>query len=77
MIDISKTLYGLFYEDINNAADGGIYAELIQNRSFESFVFDTYSHASGECGCSSGRDHEPLHAWFGDIENVIVNNREV
>lgn len=74
VIDISKTLYGLFYEDINNAADGGIYAELIQNRSFESFVFDTYSHASGECGCSSGRNHEPLHAWFGDIENVIVNN---
>jgi len=74
VLDISKTLYGLFYEDINNAADGGIYAELVQNRSFESFVFDTYSHASGECGCSSGRNHEPLHAWFGDIEKVIVNN---
>ncbi len=34
-VDISKTLYGLFYEDINNAADGGLYAELLCNRSFE------------------------------------------
>ena len=27
--------YGIFYEEINNAGDGGIYAELIRNRSFE------------------------------------------
>lgn len=74
VLDISKTLYGLFYEDINNAADGGIYAELVQNRSFESFVFDTYSHASGECGCSTGRNHEPLHAWFGDVDKVTIKN---
>ncbi|GAA1682071.1 alpha-L-arabinofuranosidase C-terminal domain-containing protein [Glycomyces endophyticus] len=33
--DISDELYGLFYEDINHAADGGLYAELVQNRSFE------------------------------------------
>ncbi|MHB1458740.1 MAG: alpha-L-arabinofuranosidase C-terminal domain-containing protein [Armatimonadota bacterium] len=32
---ISPLLYGIFYEDINHAADGGIYAELIRNRSFE------------------------------------------
>ena len=29
VMDVSDTLYGLFYEDINNAADGGIYAELV------------------------------------------------
>ena len=34
-ITISPTLYGLFFEDINHAADGGLYAELIKNRSFE------------------------------------------
>lgn len=34
-IRISPTLYGAFFEDINSAADGGIYAELIKNRSFE------------------------------------------
>lgn len=32
---VSPDLYGIFFEDINNAADGGIYAELIRNRSFE------------------------------------------
>ncbi|MGM0524483.1 MAG: alpha-L-arabinofuranosidase C-terminal domain-containing protein, partial [Bacillota bacterium] len=60
------------YEDINNAADGGIYAEYVQNRSFESFVFDTYDHQSGSCGCSTGRNHAPLHMWFGDLEQVKV-----
>ena len=32
---IPPTLYGIFFEDINFAADGGLYAELIKNRSFE------------------------------------------
>ena len=32
---VSQNLYGIFYEDINHAADGGLYAELIRNRSFE------------------------------------------
>ncbi|EDY85005.1 Alpha-L-arabinofuranosidase C-terminal domain family [Verrucomicrobiia bacterium DG1235] len=32
---ISADLVGIFYEDLNYAADGGLYAELIQNRSFE------------------------------------------
>ena len=34
-IPIQNTMFGLFYEDINFAADGGLYAELIKNRSFE------------------------------------------
>jgi alpha-L-arabinofuranosidase len=32
---ISSDLVGVFFEDLNYAADGGLYAELIQNRSFE------------------------------------------
>ena len=32
---VSPTLWGLFYEDINHAADGGLYAELLRNRNFE------------------------------------------
>ncbi|WP_019909043.1 alpha-L-arabinofuranosidase C-terminal domain-containing protein [Paenibacillus sp. HW567] len=74
ILDVSDVLYGLFYEDINNAADGGIYAELVQNRSFESFAFDTYSHASGECGCSTGRNREPLFAWSGDVDRMSPQN---
>ena len=32
---IQDTMYGLFFEDINYAADGGLYGELVKNRSFE------------------------------------------
>ena len=34
-------LFGIFFEDLNHAADGGLYAELVQNRSFE---FDPIDH---------------------------------
>jgi alpha-L-arabinofuranosidase len=39
-------LYGIFFEDINHAADGGLYAEMVQNRSFEYDVIDNqdYNH---------------------------------
>lgn len=47
---ISPNLFGIFFEDINYAADGGLYAELIQNRSFE------YS-------ASDRRDWHSLTAW--------------
>ena len=33
--EMSDTLYGLFFEDINCAADGGLYPEILLNRSFE------------------------------------------
>lgn len=32
---IQPTMFGVFFEDINFAADGGLYAEMIKNRSFE------------------------------------------
>ncbi|MGP3984572.1 alpha-L-arabinofuranosidase C-terminal domain-containing protein [Streptomyces sp. KR80] len=47
---IDDTMYGVFYEDINRAADGGLYAELVQNRSFE---YDRADNAS----------YKPLTAW--------------
>ncbi|MGS2763717.1 alpha-L-arabinofuranosidase C-terminal domain-containing protein [Sinomicrobium sp. M5D2P9] len=36
--EMQPTMYGVFFEDINFAADGGLYAELVKNRSFE-FTF--------------------------------------
>ena len=35
---VSQRLWGLFFEDINHAADGGLYAEMVRNRSFEDHV---------------------------------------
>ncbi|MFG2809096.1 alpha-L-arabinofuranosidase C-terminal domain-containing protein [Streptomyces massasporeus] len=41
---IDDTMYGVFFEDINRAADGGLYAELVQNRSFEYSPADNGSY---------------------------------
>ena len=43
-------LYGIFFEDINHAADGGLYAEMVRNRSFEFCDVDN-------------REYTPLTAW--------------
>ncbi len=38
--EINRDMIGLFFEDINYAADGGLYAEMIENRSFEAMYND-------------------------------------
>lgn len=57
--EISDMLYGIFFEDINFAADGGLYAEMVQNRSFE---FTSLAQGNEK------------HAWrdVGDIETEVV-----
>lgn len=50
---ISENLIGVFFEDLNYAADGGLYAELIQNRDFE------YSKADG----NKDRNWNSSYAW--------------
>ena len=47
---ISPDLFGVFFEDLSYAADGGLYAELVQNRSFE------YSS-------SDRKEWNPLTSW--------------
>ncbi|WP_433371548.1 alpha-L-arabinofuranosidase C-terminal domain-containing protein [Actinoplanes sp. CA-142083] len=41
---IGDQMYGVFFEDINFAADGGLYAEMIRNRSFEFLPADNRSY---------------------------------
>ena len=50
---ISDKLIGVFFEDINYGADGGLYAELVQNRDFE--------YVAGENG--RVKDWGPVYAW--------------
>lgn len=62
--EISDMLYGIFFEDINFAADGGLYAEMVQNRSFE---FTSLAQGNEE------------HAWrdVGEITaNVVTDDPE-
>ncbi|HEX2143992.1 MAG TPA: alpha-L-arabinofuranosidase C-terminal domain-containing protein [Glycomyces sp.] len=58
---ISDELYGLFYEDINHAADGGLYAELVQNRSFEFSPADESSYHA-------------LSSWTVDGEAAVADS---
>lgn len=50
--EISPLLLGIFFEDINYAADGGLYGELIQNRDFE--------YKAGE---SHNKEWGPDYGW--------------
>ncbi|MFF0007266.1 alpha-L-arabinofuranosidase C-terminal domain-containing protein [Streptomyces tibetensis] len=59
---IDDTMYGVFFEDINRAADGGLYAELVQNRSFEYSTADNGSYA-------------PLTSWaVGGTAQVVTDS---
>ncbi|MFF7174060.1 alpha-L-arabinofuranosidase C-terminal domain-containing protein [Streptomyces pseudovenezuelae] len=58
---IDDTMYGVFFEDINRAADGGLYAELVQNRSFEYSTADNSSYT-------------PLTSWTVDGTAQVVND---
>ncbi|MFG2799069.1 alpha-L-arabinofuranosidase C-terminal domain-containing protein [Streptomyces pseudovenezuelae] len=58
---IDDTMYGVFFEDINRAADGGLYAELVQNRSFEYSTADNSSYT-------------PLTSWTVEGTAQVVND---
>ncbi|WP_405610775.1 alpha-L-arabinofuranosidase C-terminal domain-containing protein [Streptomyces sp. NBC_00076] len=58
---IDDTMYGVFFEDINRAADGGLYAELVQNRSFEYSTADNSSYT-------------PLTSWTVDGTAQVVDD---
>jgi alpha-L-arabinofuranosidase len=69
---ISPTLFGIFFEDINLSADGGIYPELVRNRSFEDadtlqnwkFTSDGKSKASiTKADVQSSQPVPPLNAF--------------
>lgn len=55
--EIDDTMYGVFFEDINRAADGGLYAELVQNRSFEYTTVDNRSYTPLTSWTVSGSGH--------------------
>lgn len=54
---IQSTMYGIFFEDINYGADGGLYAELVKNRSFE---FENPFGAGRPSGMSVCRPRSPV-----------------
>lgn len=65
---ISDKLIGIFFEDINYAADGGLYAELVRNRDFEYSRSDRHSWHS-----SYGWDATTL---AGDTMSVVISTED-
>jgi alpha-L-arabinofuranosidase len=83
-VSISPMLYGIFFEDINHAADGGLYAELIKNRSFEdnanapdSWSMVKNGNATGSITLDTNKmiNTYQKHALKIDIVNVKSNER--
>lgn len=68
--DISDLLYGIFFEDINFAADGGLYAEKVINRSFEygSLALDKELHGYSSVGDAT------LEVIKDDLEGCLNEN---
>ncbi len=76
---VSPSMYGVFFEEINHAGDGGLYAELVQNRSFEEKEMPegycvehgrlkpapVKNHLSGQVnhGANFHWNNEPVRAW--------------
>jgi alpha-N-arabinofuranosidase len=59
---VSKTMYGAFLEEISNSTEGGLYAELIQNRSFED------ANVPFGCSVANGKLVPPRtpHFWHAE-----------
>lgn len=60
-VNVNPDMIGLFFEDINYGADGGLYAELLENRSFDFFPTQVYG------------DISPLTAWDKVGEAVFTS----
>ncbi|MEV4477475.1 alpha-L-arabinofuranosidase C-terminal domain-containing protein [Nonomuraea sp. NPDC049504] len=71
---VSPDLYGVFYEDINHAADGGLYAELVQNRSFEFNATDEPTYTGLTAWTKAERGATAALAVTGD-RPLNANNR--
>lgn len=77
-VDVNPKMYGVFIEDINEAGDGALYAEMVKNRSFEDATLPvgysahgdtllsplTYNHVSGQWVQVQNRwDNSPVPGW--------------
>lgn len=63
---VSPNLYGIFFEEISHAGDGGLYAELVQNRGFEEHVLPlsmTYSNGRAIAVDSQNYEHRTNRKW--------------
>jgi hypothetical protein len=71
---ISTDLFGIYFEDLNYAADGGLYAELIQNRSFEYSATEQAAWGPFSFWDLIKAGDGEGHLGLGDARPVHINN---
>lgn len=72
---LSSSLYGLFYEDINSAADGGLYPEMVKNYSFENaYVQKGGDNAYFQQNGYETRGNYKLHWEASPSGNFAINS---
>ena len=82
---ISRELWGIFFEDINYAGDGGLYAEMVQNHSFEyslaehegwgpttAWRFVKPGHSTGDVTVNMDRPLHPNNPHYVTLEAEVV-----
>ena len=79
---IPETMYGIFFEEINHAGDGGLYAEMIQNRGFEEHAVpggmtyeDGYVYAPHSLNIDS-QDYTDFYMYW-DVESKKYEGWEI
>ncbi len=86
--EVAPSMYGVFFEEINHAGDGGLYAELVNNRSFEELEMPEGYYAEGNTlypkqvvNHISGRVNrghhyrwttDPVPGWMLDVKDSTV-----
>lgn len=66
--DISPVLYRIFFEDINRAGDGGLYAEMLVNRAFDDGVTPK--------GCTYNADSKTITSPTGWVSSFNCSKKE-
>ena len=71
---ISPMLYGIFFEEINRAGDGGIYAEMIENRSFEDN--EVMAANNGRPRNGGATPAEGVYAWKAEGLKIALDKSQ-
>ena len=77
LFDVSDMLFGLFFEDINHGADGGLYAELIENRSFQyTNPLDAWEISGASSSEVKVNSNNPFNDNNNNYISIIASNGE-
>lgn len=80
LFETAPDFYGLFFEDINRAGDGGLYPEMLRNRAFEDSILPerckpldgTYGFVTPEGWRDQFNNGEGLKRWMDGVDETPI-----